>query len=307
MTTDTPTGSNLHRVEEGPAALPYAARLDLRHAAATVTAVEDLAQARVAVTATGPRAQQLADSVVVHLDEHGLVVEVPAQVTLLGLGGSVRLDVHVPADSDARVVSGSGGVDLRGRLLDVDARSGSGVLTLESAASAVVRSGSGRVRIDAVEDLSLTSGSGAVEVGRTGRLVAKSGSGSLRVGAIAGESRLVSGSGAVSIDEVSGDLELRAGSGAVRIGELTGRIAATTGSGSFAVAKATSGRVEGVSGSGSSTIGVPYGTAVLVDAESRSGRVRSELESVPGAEGFERTLEVHVRAGSGSVTLRRVS
>jgi hypothetical protein len=58
-------------------------------------------------------------------------------------------------------------------------------------------------------------------------------------------------------------------------------------------------------GSGDIEIGVEEGTAARLDLRTHSGTVRNELRHADGPADGDETLTVHVRTGSGDVSVQR--
>ncbi len=171
------------------------------------------------------------------IEQHGNQIEVGRWARM----NNVRISylVTVPRDTEVRLRTGSGDVevpDLKGPVTadtgsgeirigridaDVRARTGSGDVELAaSAAGVTIRTGSGRVQVGGIggEHAEVATGSGDVEVdGASGRLRVRTGSGRIRVaGAPSDEWDLGAGSGDVIVNapQTAGfDVDLRTASG----------------------------------------------------------------------------------------------
>lgn len=280
---------------------------ELRAADLVVTAVPGLASARLDIHVAGTRAEELAHAVVVTAGAGRIDLEVPSTVRFLGVGASVRIQAEVPEGTSLQVGSGSGDIDAVGRFAVVDAHAGSGDVRVGSVGTAALATGSGDIRLAGAENAVLRAGSGDVEVGDVAALRVKVGSGDLTATSVRSSCVVRTGSGDVTIGGLTGAAQVEAGSGSLRLGAVDGSVKARSGSGEITIDRLTAGHVELTTSSGSQRIAVPAGTALRVDADSRSGRVSSELGAVADGTGFERTAEVVARASSGSITFRRAA
>jgi DUF4097 and DUF4098 domain-containing protein YvlB len=156
--------------------------------------------------------------------------------------GSGKVVVRCPAGTDVMVGTGSGDVELDGRLGDARVTTGSGDITVEEVRALDARTGSGDVEVE--------------ECG--GRCRLKTGSGSVQVGR-AGEADLATNSGSVEAELVAG----------ARI---------KTGSGSVEVGLAEAGGVDVTAHSGSVTVSVPAGLRPATSLRSSSGKVRCDCD-----------------------------
>jgi DUF4097 and DUF4098 domain-containing protein YvlB len=180
--------------------------------------------------------------------------DVTADGTLEVSGGSSSVEVRCPGGSDVIVGSGSGGVELRGRLGD-----------------ARVTVGSGSITVDEVE-----------------RLDARTGSGSFTVAACGGECRLKTGSGSIHVGRAE-SADLATGSGSVEA-ELVGAAVIRSGSGDVDVGMSGPGRLDVKAHSGSVTISVPSGVRPAAVLKSASGAVHCNLPMGHDGELRVRTL-----------------
>jgi hypothetical protein len=141
-----------------------------------------------------------------------LVAETPSSAP-------VNIHAIVPEGSSATCTADSANVATKGRLDVVQAKSGSGNVSVEHGTDVTARSGSGGVSIGSGETLKGISGSGDVEIGDGREVTAKTGSGNITVGR--GETlAATSGSGDITVGRTS-DARLKS-SGDVNITDLRG-------------------------------------------------------------------------------------
>ncbi|HUF83717.1 MAG TPA: DUF4097 family beta strand repeat-containing protein [Acidimicrobiia bacterium] len=156
--------------------------------------------------------------------------------------GLAKVLVRCPAGTDVVVGTGSGDVELHGRLGDARVTTGSGTIRVEEVRALDARTRSGDVEVEeCAESCRLKTGSGRVRVGR------------------AGEADLATGSGSVEADLVTG-ARVKTGSGSVELG------------------LAEAGGVDVKAHSGSVTISVPPGLRPATSLESSSGKVRCDCD-----------------------------
>jgi DUF4097 and DUF4098 domain-containing protein YvlB len=180
--------------------------------------------------------------------------DVTTDGTLEVSGGSSSVEVRCPGGTDVIVGTGSGSVDLRGRLGD-----------------ARVTVGSGSISVDEVE-----------------RLDARTGSGSFEVESCGGDCRLKTGSGSIRVGR-AGNADLATGSGSVEA-ELVDAAVIRSGSGNVDVGLAGPGRVDVKAHSGSVTVSVPSGVRPAATLRSNSGKVQCDCQTGHDGEVRVRTL-----------------
>ncbi len=190
----------------------------------------------------------------------------------LGRGGAVTVDIELPSRSRLQVSSVSAEVRADGEF--------------------------GECRFSAV------SGDASVDSVR-GNIKADSASGGITVANLKGAAAIATASGDATIGELGGDVKFRAASGSLSVKHLQGAVNAQTSSGDIAVAAAVTGGVSVQTSSGDVEIGVPEGTSARLDLQTHSGEVRNTLRPSDGPVEGDETLKVHVRTGSGDISVQR--
>ena len=133
-------------------------------------------------------------------------------------GSSSSLEVQCPADTDVRVGTSSGAVELRGRLGDARVTTSSSSIRVEDVASLELRSSSGSLDVDSCAGYCrLQTASGSVTVGDAGDVDISTKSSSIRVERAAG-GRVHSVSGSIALGATGADdLDVRSISGSVTV------------------------------------------------------------------------------------------
>lgn len=229
----------------------------------------------------------LAERSRVELVGNVLEIDVPQARSGLfsGFGTRLRVEVVVPTGSSVTAKSGGGDLRLAGDLHTVDLRTGSGDVEVASAHRVSVACGSGSSRIERASSVEATAGSGDVWVGTAEDVRARVGSGDITV-------------------ERATRVRANTGSGDARIGQCS--VAQLgSGSGSVQVRRGVGGEIASTSASGSVSVGVADGVAALLDCQSVSGRVRSELEPSGEPDAAEQSLVLRLRTTSGNILVHR--
>lgn len=224
----------------------------------------------------------------VEMDGDRLIIEVPRSVgSFFRPAGSVRVRVMVPAGSSLEAESGSGDIRTHGVL-----------------ARARLKAGSADLMLDAAEDAVVVIGSGDLHMDEAGLLRATSGSGDIRLGRVVSRVEFRTGSGDIAIDS-GRDIRGLTGSGDVIVDRVEGSVEVSTGSGSVMIRDAVEGEVRARAGSGDVLVGVPHGTAALLDCNSTSGRVTSGLVTGDAPGDGEKRVVLHLRTASGNIRIQR--
>jgi DUF4097 and DUF4098 domain-containing protein YvlB len=196
----------------------------------------------------------------------------------------------------------------------IDVATASGKITAEGTlGGARVRTASGNISLGPVE----------------GDLVARTASGDVTVASVAGVGEMTTASGSVRCGPLGKTALVKTASGDVDLGSVAGRMTAETASGDIAVGglrdgcdfktvsgdqrvrQLVAGRADFKTVSGDLTISVARGTAVMVDVESLSGSLNSEisLSDAPVADGPDEQAgpraELRARSVSGDIRVRR--
>lgn len=204
-------------------------------------------------------------------------------------GGSVDVEVGLPAGSHVRADTGLGSFRATGRLGETRAKSGLGGIYLDEVGPLDVKTGAGDVSVDrAAGRATIVSGSGAVRIGAVdGPAAVKNGNGETWIGELTGESRISAANGSISIERAHAGVVAKTANGKVRIGDVV------------------RGAVVAQSAAGGLEIGVREGSAVWLDLDTKFGRVENELDasSSPGAD--DDVVEVHAHTSFGDISVHR--
>ncbi len=252
--------------------------------------------------ANGPRADEILKRVwVEHQNFDGdqsVVVEVPSETVFMPRRGTeVVVMVRLPEGASVDVQTISGTVTGEGNFGAAKARTTSGDISLGSVGGDLVaRSTSG--------DVTVVSVTGNAEVATM--------SGAVRCGALNRTGLLRTSSGDVNVDSTGGPLTIETTSGDVTTGRLADGCDLKTVSGDQRVRQLVAGNAQFKTVSGDVTIAVARGTAVMIDAESLSGTLSSEIELSPdepvGSSPDHETgpnAELRARSVSGDVRIQR--
>lgn len=207
----------------------------------------------------------------------------------------VRVRVVVPDGADVEVLTASADIDVAGDLGTLSLKSASGdVTTSGTSTSATAKTASGDITVGIVD----------------GPLRMQSASGKLRAGSVEGLLLASTESALIDIDRAVGGLDLHCTSGDIRLGQTAGDATIAAISGDVRIASYSSGRMRARSVSGKVEVGIPPGLTVAIDAESISGKLRSDiaLDDRPGA-GSDTgpVVSVEAHSVSGDVVIRRAA
>jgi Toastrack DUF4097 len=181
-------------------------------------------------------------------------------------GGRVSIDytIEVPANTEVRVTTGSGDLNVGGIAGPVTATTGSGDVQMSEIQGDVhATAGSGDMRMEGIQgSAEVTAGSGDVEMKSVGgRVRVKTGSGDITVSSPGNAINLSNGSGDIRVTGASSDLRIRTGSGTLTI-------SGSPSAGSYWELHA---------GSGDVTLNVPPTAAFRFHAHTRMGEIQSHL------------------------------
>jgi DUF4097 and DUF4098 domain-containing protein YvlB len=205
----------------------------------------------------------------------------------------VTVRITTPDGCDVDVTTASADVELNGSFGGVTVKSASADITVD----------------DAAGDLRAKTASGDISVGTVGgELTMHSASGDVRCVRVDGRSSATSTSGSVEVGSAGDRVDARSTSGDVRLGDVAGDASIVAVSGSVGCwclrVRAISGNIE---------LGVARGTRLVVDAETMSGTVQSDIPlgdeptgvGESGAGGPE--VDITARSVSGNVLVHRAA
>jgi DUF4097 and DUF4098 domain-containing protein YvlB len=233
----------------------------------------------------------------VEMTSDGLLVKGPKQRGLprslvgapFGKPGSVDVTIDLPAGSRLRVDAGLATLRCTGRLAGCQAKTGAGPIDLESTGPADLSTGAGDISVGVV--------SGSAEI--------TTGTGRVRVTEIDGPAVVRNANGETQIGAVTGNLQVRASNGAISINRADGDVTAKTANGTLRVGRVARGMTSLKTSMGEIEVGIAAGTAALVDAQTRFGRVRNSLAATDRPEPADETAEVHAQTSYGDIIIRR--
>ena len=161
------------------------------------------------------------------------------------------------------------------------------------------------------EDVKLTAitRDGSIVVERVNGVInLRSGDGSIRAEGTKGDVTVRTGDGSVTVVDADGRLSLESGDGSIRVGGRVQHLHAQTRDGSIVVeAEEGSAMKEDwdvSTGDGSITFRVPQDFSAEIDADSRDGRVRSDMAGLDGERRDDSRGTLRGRIGSGGHTLK---
>lgn len=167
------------------------------------------------------------------------------------------------------------------------------------------------VRLPQNAKLTATTRDGSISVDNlNGAVNLRSGDGSIRAERITGDITARTDDGSVTVGEVNGRVSLESGDGSIRVGGRVQDLHVKTGDGSIVIeadeGSAMKGNWDISTGDGSITLRVPDDFDAEIDADSRDGRVRSEIEGLTATNDDDDRGQLRGRIGSGghTVTLR---
>ncbi|MDF5758055.1 DUF4097 family beta strand repeat-containing protein [Spongiactinospora sp. TRM90649] len=231
--------------------------------------------------------QAAAESTVEYASGH-LLVKAPRfkAMSLFGLGGSVEVEVGLPAGSRVSAEA-AGDIRAEGRLAESSFKTTYGDLWVEE---------TGRVRLyNAHGDITVTRAAGHADV--------TSANGQVRIRAVGG-GVVKSSNGHITLGEVTGPLRLKTAYGDIGVDRVLADLEATTSTGGITVAEAVRGSIVLETGYGDIEVGVRRGTAAWLDATAVYGNVRTSLDAADVPHDAEETVEVRARTSYGEIFVR---
>jgi hypothetical protein len=213
-----------------------------------------------------------------------------------------KYTISVPAQFNAQLKTGGGGIDVVDLTGEVRAHTGGGGLSFARLHGPLDgETGGGGAKASTCEGiLNLRTGGGGIEVtGSSGSLDGNTGGGSVTVREFQGPARVVSGGGGLTIENVAGALEASTGGGSINAVlpfELSDTVELSTGGGgiSVAVPKTASFNLDARTSGGGVSTDVP----VTVVGKLEHGRLQGPVN------GGGKTVQL--RSGGGSIHLKKL-
>lgn len=229
--------------------------------------------------------RRAAERIEVHSDEDRVIVTSPQRS--LGELGSAIVSVSVPVGTAISAHTGNGAIRLLGPIGDAE-----------------VHAANGAVHVEEVRCVKASTTSGAVWIRRChGRAELSTASGALRLDHAA-SADLRTTNGSIRIDQATGDVQATSSNGSIKVAHADGEVTLESHNGSIRVASAEGGRLRAQADNGKISVGVAQEVSAWVDASTRHGRVDNRLSPGQGPLS-ERTVELHLHSGAGSVVLDR--
>lgn len=202
--------------------------------------------------------------------------------------GRISVVIEVPEDGDLDLQTDAADLRADGRLGDTRVRTGVGQIQVDRCRSLRAETSGGDVRVERVDGDAAVTGAGDIQIGRIdGSAEVQNINGRIWIGEVAGRLKARSANGDVTVERAAADVTARTASGSVRVGEVV--------RGSV-VAKSGAGRID---------VGIRDGTAAWIDARSKFGRVRNDLEATDGPAAGDDTVEVRILTGAGDIHIHR--
>jgi hypothetical protein len=202
-------------------------------------------------------------------------------------GGSIDVEIELPAGSDLSGHTGAGGFRCTGSLGRCELKSGAGEIRLDRAARVKLAT-AGDIRVEQVTGhAELTTATGDVRVGEVdGSAVIKSSNGDTRIGEAGGDLRVNASNGDIEVEHSHGSISAKSANGHIRVGSIHG--------GSL-VAETANGRIE---------VGIADGVAAWLDLDTSYGHVHNDLDATEAPGSADEQVEVRARTGFGDITIR---
>ena len=203
-------------------------------------------------------------------------------------GGSIDVEIELPAGSDLTGHTAAGGFRCTGSLGRCELKSSAGGITLDRAA---------RVKLATAGDITLEQVTGDAEL--------TTGTGEVRAGEIGGSAVIKNANGDTRIGEVRGDLQVKAANGDIDVEQSHGSISAKTANGRIRVRSIQRGSLVAETANGHIEVGVADGVAAWLDLDTRYGHVHNGLDATEGPGSADEQVQVRARTGFGDITIRR--
>lgn len=223
------------------------------------------------------------------VDFHHNTLTIRAPETHGGRSPSISVLVQLPEGSAVDVTAGSADTRANCHLGDVTITGGSGDVRLSDAGNVTIKLGSGDISTG----------------GLSGRTDITTASGDVNVRELGDTARVNTASGDCMIGEAHGPVQLATASGDVRVDRAHRSVEGKTASGDGYIAVAMSEVISWHTASGDIWIGVPTGTAALLDVSTLTGDVTSGLDGADAPGESEQRVEIRARSVSGDIHIAR--
>jgi hypothetical protein len=203
-------------------------------------------------------------------------------------GGSIDVDIELPAGSDLSGHTAAGGFRCTGSLGRCELRTSVGAISVDQAARVKLATAGDITLARVAGDAELTTATGDVRAGEIdGSAVVKSANGDTRIGGVGGDLQVKAANGDVEVERSGGSVTVKTANGHIRVGSIRrGALAADT----------ARGRIE---------VGIASGVAAWLDLTTGYGHVHNGLESTEGPGASDEHVEVRARTGFGDITIHR--
>lgn len=203
-------------------------------------------------------------------------------------GGSIDVDIELPAGSDLSGHAAAGGFRCTGSLGRCELKSSAGGISLDRAT---------RVKLATAGDIRLERVTGDAELATA--------TGDVRAGAIDGSAEIKNSNGDTRIGEVGGDLRVKAANGDIDVERSRGAVNAKTANGHIRVGSMHGGSLVAATATGHIEVGIADGVAAWLDLDTSYGHVHNGLDATEAPGSAEEQVEVRARTGFGDITIRR--
>ncbi|MGZ6588853.1 MAG: DUF4097 family beta strand repeat-containing protein [Solirubrobacteraceae bacterium] len=220
-----------------------------------------------------------------------LLVKTPRRLRELSIssdGGSIDVEIELPAGSDLSGRTAAGGFRLTGSLGRCELKSGAGTISVDRAA---------RMKLATAGDVSLERVTGDAEV--------TTATGHVRAGQIVGSAVVTNANGDTRIGEVGGDLRVKSANGDIDVECAHSSVVAKTANGDIRVGSIHRGALVAETANGQVEVGIADGVAAWLDLNTHYGHVHNDLDATQGPGSADEQVEVRARTGFGDITIRR--
>jgi hypothetical protein len=226
--------------------------------------------------------------------------------SLIGPRGSVRVTVGLPSGSHVKVSSLTD-IITTGLLGEAVLHSSTGDLQVAETSKLEARAAIGSVTVDRVAGpAEVTTSNAPIRVGTVeGAATLVSANGSITVGKTTGTVQVKAANSDITLGEAAGAVQVKAANSRITIGRSLAGITAKTNWGRIRIDEVVSGTVHLETGHGDVSIGIAEGTAAWLDLHSKSGAVRSDLDSADGPDTSDTVTEIRVHTDRGDVDIHR--